>query len=82
MRQVRVTFDVTMEIPNDWQILGMEEPEPGSILVDGQRYEPGLTWMKVTPTEDGLSESEPADDEAQFMFMERITSSSESVDCL
>ena len=82
MQHVRITLDFDLEIPDEWRILGTEKPEPGCILVDGQRYEPGLTWMKVTTIKGDMHESEPADDDAQFMFMDRITSASESVDCL
>ena len=82
MQRVRITLDFELEIPGEWQILGTEKPEPGCILVDGQRYEPGLTWMKVITIEDDFHESQPADDDTQFMFMDRITIASESVECL
>jgi len=83
MQRIRITLEFDLEIPDEWQILGTEKPEPGCVLVDGQRYEPGLTWMKVTLMEEGgISEAEPADDDAQFMFMERVTMASESVDFL
>jgi len=79
MQTIHVTLDFTMNVPDEWRIVGTEQPEAGCIEIDGNRYEPGLMWMKVTDMGGGTSESEQVDDDTHLMFMEHITTCTENV---
>lgn len=82
MQRIRVTLDFEMEIPDDWQVLGTDGPEAGSLLANGERYEPGLMWLKVTKLTATTHESEQVDADTHVMLMDRVTNGTETIQCL
>ena len=82
MQRIKVSLEFELEVPDDWSVPGTEEAEVGSLLANGERYEPGLMWMKCTDTGDGTSVSEQVDADTQLMLMDCITECTESIECL
>jgi hypothetical protein len=81
MKTLRVTLDFTMNVPDEWRIVGIEKPEVGCIEIDGTRYEPDLMWMKVIDTDMDTAESEQVDDDTHLLLMEHVVSCTISVNC-
>lgn len=81
MKRIKVTLDYQLEIPDDWKVLGTEEPEAGALLVNGDRYEPALTWLKITEMTGTGHTSDPVDAETACMFADKIVHCTETVNC-
>jgi len=82
MQRIRIALEYELEIPDDWQVLGTEKPEHGSLLIGGERYEPSLMWMKLTGAQANSYESEQVDDETHAKLADAIKLCSESIECL
>jgi hypothetical protein len=80
MKTVKVTLEYELAIPDDWKVLGEEGPDSGTLLVNGERYEPALTWMKVTEITETGHAAEQVDAETGDMFAARIVQCTQTVE--
>ncbi len=79
MKSIKVTLEFEMSVPDTWRVLGEDHPDAGLLLADKERFEPALSWLRVTKrTADG-HESEQVDNETAMMLDQYIVACEETV---
>ncbi len=79
MKSIKVTLEFEMSVPDTWSVLGEDGPDSGLLLVDNERFEPALTWMRITERTADSHTSELVDDETANMLGHYIVQCEETV---